>query len=486
MKTHIKLARRNIWRNKRRTLITAASIFFAIFFAIIMESFQTGAWSGFLNSLVENYSGHLQIQNKDYYKNPNINYLMPYSQEIEEELEKIDGVKNFVPVMQGGGLVAANNSTKVGIVMGLDLQNELEKQKVEKNLVGIYFSEEVMQKLQDEKIPENIIEKIKKSDVKHFKDEDDLQVSLEFSKSETKDYLQKIAEIAKFNSTFIAQNKDEVAIGYKLAKYLEVNIGDSIIILGQGYHGASAAGKYKINGLLKYPSAEFNNMIIYMPLRTSQELFSAYETNGTDTTFLINYVKINTPIYASLDPVSEKRTLKIKHQVEQAINTEKLSVVYWQQINKEMTQVAGSKQGSAKIISTLLYLIIGFGVFGTVLMMITERKREFGVMVAIGMKRTKLAAIFVLEMIMLGLVGIVSGMLATLPIVLLGHYFPMRITGEAAKNFENLNVEPILPFANVGFYYIEQATTVIFMIIIVTALPLIKIFRLNVIKSMRG
>lgn len=77
----------------------------------------------------------------------------------------------------------------------------------------------------------------------------------------------------------------------------------------------------------------------------------------------------------------------------------------------------------------ILYVIIFFGIYGTVQMMISERMKEFGVMVAIGMK-AETCGIVTMEMMFLGMIGAVSGMLSTVPVLIIGHYHPFRFTGE--------------------------------------------------------
>jgi ABC-type lipoprotein release transport system permease subunit len=100
MKTIIKIAWRNIWRNKRRTLITVASIMFALFFAIIMRGFQKGSYAKMKENAVESYSGYLQIQNKEYWDDKTINNTMTFSDEMALELAKDERVKVIIPRLE--------------------------------------------------------------------------------------------------------------------------------------------------------------------------------------------------------------------------------------------------------------------------------------------------------------------------------------------------------------------------------------------------
>ena len=72
----IRLAWRNIWRNKRRTLLTAASIFLAIFLALIVRSLQIGWFDHLTDIVVQSYTGHIQVHKKGYWDDRDINNSM--------------------------------------------------------------------------------------------------------------------------------------------------------------------------------------------------------------------------------------------------------------------------------------------------------------------------------------------------------------------------------------------------------------------------
>ena len=60
--SELKLAWRNIWRQKRRTLITAGAIAVALLLALVMRSMQEGSYAHNLDNATRFYSGYLQLQ----------------------------------------------------------------------------------------------------------------------------------------------------------------------------------------------------------------------------------------------------------------------------------------------------------------------------------------------------------------------------------------------------------------------------------------
>ncbi|MEZ4907626.1 MAG: hypothetical protein R2771_08335 [Saprospiraceae bacterium] len=93
----LKIALRNIWRNKTRTLITSASIFFAVLFSSFMISFQQGSWDRMLDNIINYYYGYLQIQKKGYWDDKSIDNSFVYNDEIVSDIEKVDEVTGYVP-----------------------------------------------------------------------------------------------------------------------------------------------------------------------------------------------------------------------------------------------------------------------------------------------------------------------------------------------------------------------------------------------------
>jgi ABC-type lipoprotein release transport system permease subunit len=118
MKNH-QLAWRNLWRNKRRTLITAASVFFAVFFALLMRSFQLGTYEKMYRDVIESYSGYLQLQHSDYLDESSLDNGFVLEQSLTEIIEADPNVTGFIPKLESFALAAAGSRTQGVMVIGI-------------------------------------------------------------------------------------------------------------------------------------------------------------------------------------------------------------------------------------------------------------------------------------------------------------------------------------------------------------------------------
>ncbi len=481
------IAWRNLWRNKRRTLITTASVFFAVLIAILMRSFQLGYYNNALNSIIEHFTGHIQIQQKDYYLNPNLDNVLKYDKELTSILENDPDIKQYIPRLQAGVMLSSGNQTKVGMVVGVDVNKEVDYSDLNAKVAKYKIDPAAIERLRG-KLPGKLLEYLETKLQGYYNSKESMLKKMKYFDKDFKDYIDVIAAESGFPGRYLKPGENGILIGSKLADFLGVTVGDSIIILGQGYHGITAVGKYPIVGILNFPNPQFNETMVYMPLSTAQELFSVYDiTDKGDTVRYVSYVTVNTVYQATIQPVDYMFIKRVRDRLQKELAGRDVRVLGWQELNKELIQQIQSDNAGGLIMLIVLFIIIGMGVFGTVLMMTMERRKEFGIQIAIGMRRNKLIKVVSLEILIMTLLGVVSAVIVSVPIILYGHYHPIYLASpEIEQAFAMFNMEPVMPMDLFGPYMITQPLIVMFIVMLTTVYPVITIRKMKVSDALRS
>jgi ABC-type lipoprotein release transport system permease subunit len=160
-------------------------------------------------------------------------------------------------------------------------------------------------------------------------------------------------------------------------------------------------------------------------------------------------------------------------------------ILSWEEMMPELVQYIETDNASGILMLLIIYLVIGFGIMGTVLMMTLERNREFGMLIAIGMKRYFLGLVVALESIILSIIGVICGTIIGFPILVYLYYHPLRFTGETALVMTRYGFEPIFPFSLSPSIFFWQAFTVLLIALIVSIYPLWRISRLEPVTAIR-
>lgn len=470
MRKNLIMAWRNIWRNKRRTLITIASIFFAVFFAVVMRSFQLGTYDHMIHQAIESFTGYIQIQDKEFFYEPSLDNSFEYSNDLVNSIDKIENIKVSVPRVESFALASTGMQSKGVLVTGIDPNKEKDLSNPENRIVKYKFTPEIVKSILEEvDLPEKQVELMKSNENNSYSSFSRLSLDLALNKDLEEQLLPIVEKKAAFKSNYLKENDKGVLISDRLARYLKANVGDTIVLIGAGYHGMSAANIFPIRGIVKILSPELDNKLVYMTLKNAQEFFS-----------LDNRI---TSLNINLD--DPDNMLETQSELKLKINGE-YAVKNWEEFNPTMKQqIEGDSVGGVIFIG-ILYFIVLFGIIGTVLMMIAERKRELGVMVAIGMSKIKLSFVLVFEMLFLGLIATLTGLIASAPLVIFGNKNPIRMTGEMAKMYEDMGFDPVMPLAWFNDYFIWQAVIVMIMVLFACYLPLRRVRRMNVIKALRA
>lgn len=402
----LKLAWKNIWRNKRRTYITLASVFLAVVLSTLMMSIKGGMHKRMISSMIESFTGYAQIHAKGYWESKNLDDSFILNQELADSIIGLKGVSGIVPRIEGFALSASKNITRGAMVVGIDPVLESQHTDMEARLsAGEYLN---------------------------------------------------------------ADDKS-VLIGAGLAEYLKLTVGDTLVLLGQGYHGQNAAGKYPIKGLVKYGSPELSKQLIVLPLKEAQWFYGA-ENRCTNMVLLVD------------DP---KKAKAITKSISSFIS-DKYEVMHWEELTPDLKNMIETDKKEGYFFMFVLYLVISFGIFGTMLMMIAERMHEFGVLIAIGMKRIKLATIVWLEVVSISLLGAVIGMLAAFPVCGYFYYNPLEFGKDVGEMFEEYGMEPVLQASIDPLVFAQQALIVAIIATLIAVYPFLRILKLSAIKAMRS
>jgi len=400
----VKLAWKNIWRNRRRTFITISAIAFAVLFAVGMRSMQQGMEEQMLESIVNNNLGYIQVHNKGFWDEQILDNGF-YASDVS--LDKITNLEEVIAVdkkLETGTLSSTGVVSRGTFVMGYDQSKGL-PEKITKNITAGEFPE---------------------------------------------------------------VGKQEILMGEELAEYINAKIGDTIVFLGQGYQGATAAGLYTLAGTIDLHMPELNRIIAYMTMEDLQEYIGAPE--------LLTALLIDVKHPDKLD--------QTKKEIE-AIVGENYEVMTWPEMDPELKQTLDTSAAKGWIMNFILYMIITFVMFGTILMATQERKYELGVLLAIGMRKGKSMAMVVIENIIINFMGVIVGIAAVTPIAYYFHANPIVIQGEQAELMENYGFEAVIPFSTDYMIAVNHASIVLVLSVILLLYPVLSIRKLKPIEAMK-
>jgi len=157
----------------------------------------------------------------------------------------------------------------------------------------------------------------------------------------------------------------------------------------------------------------------------------------------------------------------------------------WDQLMPDMVGLIEMREAVNQIMALVLYMVVGFGIFGTIVTMMYERLREFGILLSIGLKRARLAFVCFMETIMISLTGVAAGTAVAYPLMVLLYFYPIRFSGDMAQYMLDFGLEPIIPFAIAPRVFIHQAAIIFVIALVIGIYPVRKVFKLDPVSAAR-
>ncbi len=181
------------------------------------------------------------------------------------------------------------------------------------------------------------------------------------------------------------RSRHGIVIGDNMAEELDASLGDWVTMVDP----LAGSSNFKIIGIFD-TGTDADETTAYVRLETLQDYFSKEGVVSS-----IN-LRVQDPFQADIIAAAiEKDT--------------GLDAVSWIESNKEILELLNTQTAIVWIYYALIYFIAGFGIANTLVTIVMEKKREIGMLMAMGIPRKNITFIFIMEAVILGTVGVLLG-----------------------------------------------------------------------------
>lgn len=262
----------------------------------------------------------------------------------------------------------------------------------------------------------------------------------------------------------------EIVIGSVLARNLRVAVGDELTLLGSGLDGSFAAAVVDVVGIFESGIPDLDRNVAQIPLGTFQQMF------------FMDGAGHQVVLFAD----SLRQVGPLRRRVEALLPPgEDLAVYDWDALQPGLKQAIQADMSSAFFMYFILVILVAFSVLNTQLMSVLERTREFGIVMALGLKPGRLGRLVMLETTLMGVIGLMLG-------ALVGGIVTSWFTtnGLAIPGMEEMAAQFNLParvHPGINALTLLLGPIVVFVFtLLAAAYPALRLHRMHIVAAMRA
>jgi len=327
----LRMAFRNVLRQRRRSLFTGLSIVGGFALSVVFIGWSDGSYNAIIDQFARTRLGHIQIHEKTYLDRPTLAKTIADAAKVGAVLDRTAGVETWAPRVYSAGLAGAGDRSAGVQILGVDPDREVRATRFDRKLVE--------------------------------------------------------------GRLFAGPAAREAVLGRALAQILQARIGDGIVLLSQAADGSIAEDEFQLVGLVESGDELTDRAALYLPLATAQD-----------------YLVLGGRVHEIAVVVSKLgRAQAVGRTIARELADPRLSVDPWQVFAKPFYQAMKADQAGMWIEMLVMIIIVAIGVLNTVLMSVLERRREYGVLKAIGTRPGRIVRLVVLEVLILSGLAMTAG-----------------------------------------------------------------------------
>lgn len=259
-----------------------------------------------------------------------------------------------------------------------------------------------------------------------------------------------------------------ILMGKKLAENLEVKTGSKVVVVLLDINGYPRYHQFKVSGIFNTVSSRFEESVAFVNYDDLLKICGLPEQSAHEIAILLNDRELATPIKAKIEAIYPEL-----HSME------------WNEIMPELGFITESMDFMMYIFLLIILFALGFGIVNTMLMVVLERVKELGMLMAVGMNKRRVFRMIMLETVMLSVTGGIIGITAG---SVLAIYF-----SEKGLDLSSLYGEGLSALGYDSVIYTHLTTEMIFsvfVLVMITSLaasvyPALKSLQLNPSEAIR-
>ena len=337
-----KIAIRNIFRQKRRSFLTGLSMTLGFVMAAFTFGMVEGSYGNIINIFTSDKTGHVQIHAEDYLERPSIYKQIRNVDEVLTNVRAVDGVIAAAPRIFAPSLAYKDNKNTIANVVGIDPEAEQETTTIDEKAIQGTFLTGAMNE----------------------------------------------------------DGYDVIMVGYSVAQSLKLEVGDELILIGQGVDGSIANDIYIVGSIIGSKTTSEAQMI-FMSLDAARR----YLSMGPSA----HEIAVITD--------SPKSAEALALRIQTALTDERLHANPWQVVEETFYNTMKADKEGNQVTTIIIMSMIAIGVLNAVLMSVLERTREFGLLRAVGTRPRNVFWLIIIETLVLGFLSSLVGLAVSWPLL---------------------------------------------------------------------
>lgn len=328
----LNLAFRNLWRNRRRTLLTLSAMVISAALLILSLGIFSGMFEDMLASATEQYHGHMVLAQPDYHLRRDMYAHMPQDIAGQYKLQEEQEILGVSPRLRSFGLLSVQESSQPVELLGVTAEHEKQVTSLHRKLISGHYLE--------------------------------------------------------------TSDTNGALIGQGLSRKMNLQIGDELVFVTQAADGSIGNDLLYVSGIFATGDSRHDNNLVLAPLAWTQNVMALpgriHEVS----------MRLAEPMLAA----------ELASQFNPRL-PQNIKLMDWGELLPEMRDVIATYDVSRMIFVTILYLATALGILNTFFMSVMERTREFGVLMAQGMRPWAIRGLVMLETLLLGGIALAIGLL---------------------------------------------------------------------------